>query len=208
MQKSAEISAEIRLAEFCNDSSRRYTRRVLRSFRPNFAYSIVRRLASKSCFQDSAEFYKNIFRNACGVPLNSCMLGPPTKIAFEFMHAELYRSCCGVSACWACWLLNELLHRNYAEASAGKLACRLLQIFYKSPRAEFYGDAGRIYVVKMSMHSRIFFCFRVACRIQFFVHPPRLDHDWFMWDSRSRSLLAEILHAQFYNEFGQPFLTI
>ena len=124
------------------------------------------------------------------------------------MHAELYRSCCGVTACWACWLLNELLHHNYAEASAGKLACRLLLIFYKSPRAEFYGDAGRIYVVKMSMHSRIFFCFRVACRIQLFVHPTRLDHDWFMWDSRSRSLLAEILHAQFYSEFGQPFLTI
>ncbi len=99
MQKSVEISAEIIWqssavipadaihGEFCGVSGL------------IFAYSIVRRLASKSCFQDSSEFYKNIFRNACGVPLDSCVLGPPTKIAFEFMHAELYRSCCGVSAC-------------------------------------------------------------------------------------------------------------
>ena len=64
-----------------------------------FAYSVARRLASKSCFKDSAEFYKNRFRNACGVPLDSWMFGPPTKIVFEFMHAKCYRSCCGVSAC-------------------------------------------------------------------------------------------------------------
>ena len=138
MQKSAEISAKILQAEFCSDSGRHYTRRVLRNFRFHFACSVTRRLASKSCIQNSAKFCRNIVRNACGVLLRS-----QQKIGMR----NSAKKCSRTSACRVLHICKPIFcMQSYAEIASDFCIQNSAEISAESLHCEFYRGFGRNFV--------------------------------------------------------------